>query len=442
MDEADEKKTNNTAIANERRKQTRQATIDRHASMHCFTRDLSINLNSQHKRDWVNRLFLESKWLYNAYLAQRKEEGKFKNIDTKNTVTPVKVGDHFEDRWIVNASSQIRQQILTRIKTNMRSAYSNYESGNIKSYDMKFITACNSVPLKAGRWMDDDDKTAVTFKINRKKNRIKLQGCPFLIRINGGKQIPDDAEIASGNIVRRRDGRLYLQVTYFVPFEDDEDSCERDFYDSVDGLDGVGLDFGIKHNVTLSDGRTFDWCFEDSDVYKDAQRRNQLFREWHRRKYGWARSSRACLDIMAREGARLERRKRDAVNQFVGLLRREFGYVVVQDEQVASWQSGKYGSDVALSVMGRVLEKLKEASSTVVVGAFERSTGCCPDCGFVLPGKLGLDVRSWTCPSCGCVHDRDVASARWMLVSGSARVLYPDYPSAMDEELFRRLVHI
>ena len=130
------------------------------------------------------------------------------------------------------------------------------------------------------------------------------------------------------------------------------------------------------------------------------------------------------------------------MNQFVGLLRREFGYVVVQDEQVASWQSDGYGSDVASSVMGRVLEKLKEASSTVVVGAFERSTGCCPDCGFVLPGKLDLDVRSWRCPSCGRVHDRDVASARWMLVSGSARVLYPDCPSAMDEELFRRLVHI
>ena len=297
MDEADEKKAN-TAIVNERRKQTRQATIDRHASMRCFTRDLSINLNSQRKRDWINRLFLESKWLYNAYLAQRKEEGKFKNIDTKNTVIPVKVGDRFEDRWIVNVSSQVRQQILTRIKTNMRSAYSNYESGNIKSYDMKFITACNSVPLKAGRWMDDDDKTAVTFKINRKKNRIKLQGCPFLIRINGGKQIPDDAEIASGNIVRRRDGRLYLQVTYFVPFEDDEDSRERDFYDSVDGLDGVGLDFGIKHNVTLSDGRTFDWCFEDSDAYKDAQRRNQLFRERHRCKYGWAVQGQAPAPLL------------------------------------------------------------------------------------------------------------------------------------------------
>ena len=97
MNEADDKKTN-TAIANKHRKQTRQATIDRHANMRCFTRDLSINLNSQRNRDWINRLFLESKWLYNAYLAQRKEEGKFKNIDTKNTVIPVKVGDRFEDR--------------------------------------------------------------------------------------------------------------------------------------------------------------------------------------------------------------------------------------------------------------------------------------------------------------------------------------------------------
>ena len=441
MSDKKQKKERNTA-ADKRRKMTKQATLARHAKMRCVTRDLSMNLNSQRKRDWINRLFLESKWLYNAYLAQRKEDGTFKDIDTKKTIVPVKVGDNFEDRWIINASSQIRQQVLKRIKMNMNSAYANYEQGNIKKYDLKFISACNSVPLKAGRWMDDDDKTAVTFKINRKRTRIKLQGCPFLIRVNGGKQIPDNAEIASGNIVRRRDGKLYFQVTYYVPFDGDVSSREYDFYDAVDGLDGVGLDFGVKHNVTLSDGRVFDWCFEDSDVYKDAQRRNELFRAWHYRRFGWKRSSRALLRVMAREGARLERRKRDAVNQFVGLLRREFGYVVVQDEQVSSWQSCGFGSDVASSVMGRVLAKLKEASLTIVVGAFERSTGCCPDCGYVLPVRLDLSERSWVCPVCGCVHDRDVASARWMLVSGSARVSFPDCPSAMDEELFRRLVHI
>lgn len=35
-------------------------------------------------------------------------------------------------------------------------------------------------------------------------------------------------------------------------------------------------------------------------------------------------------------------------------------------------------------------------------------------------GRKGLDVRSWTCPACGMVHDRDVNAAKNILSAGLA----------------------
>ncbi|WP_424139300.1 zinc ribbon domain-containing protein [Roseomonas chloroacetimidivorans] len=46
------------------------------------------------------------------------------------------------------------------------------------------------------------------------------------------------------------------------------------------------------------------------------------------------------------------------------------------------------------------------------VGRFERSTGCCQDCGLV-GSRLGLRIRGWNCQGCGRPHDRDHAAAHW-----------------------------
>ena len=43
----------------------------------------------------------------------------------------------------------------------------------------------------------------------------------------------------------------------------------------------------------------------------------------------------------------------------------------------------------------------------------------CSDCGHV-QDKMPLSVRSWTCPECGSIHDRDVNAARNVLAAGLA----------------------
>lgn len=53
----------------------------------------------------------------------------------------------------------------------------------------------------------------------------------------------------------------------------------------------------------------------------------------------------------------------------------------------------------------------------VRVGRFYPSSKTCGDCGHIQRGLL-LDNRSWTCSSCGVIHDRDLNAARNILREG------------------------
>ena len=55
----------------------------------------------------------------------------------------------------------------------------------------------------------------------------------------------------------------------------------------------------------------------------------------------------------------------------------------------------------------------------IVIDRWFPSSKMCSACGHVL-AELSLDVRHWTCPSCGTRHDRDVNAAKNILAAGLA----------------------
>lgn len=45
------------------------------------------------------------------------------------------------------------------------------------------------------------------------------------------------------------------------------------------------------------------------------------------------------------------------------------------------------------------------------IDQFSPSTKVCSKCGYVLEHSLTTDVRTWECPNCGEIHDRDFNAA-------------------------------
>jgi len=78
-------------------------------------------------------------------------------------------------------------------------------------------------------------------------------------------------------------------------------------------------------------------------------------------------------------------------------------------------------SDVGWGEFVRQLEYKAEwyGRTLVRIDKWYPSSKRCFDCGHILD-SLTLDVREWTCPECGVVHDRDINAAKNVLAAGLA----------------------
>lgn len=331
----------------------------------------------------------------------------------------------------------MKQGVRDRLSANEKSISTNIKEGNITHGSLHYISDMDSIPLPAGC---REGEKMQAYRLSDDHKRIWLQGDKKVWRIYGGKQIPRDAEIANARLVRRNQN-YYIQITFFVEWDEKDLHDEWEILERAFSLEGVGLDFGIETNITLSNGEKFNWHYEETECLKQAQAGNEDYRAWHLRNYGWEKSSNARLRVVNREYERIRRKKQDAINKLVHCFRDCL--TVVQEEQIKSWhQDERYSDVVQHSIMGGVMKRLSEQSSTLVVSKWCRTTGVCPDCGHVLDEKLSLDDREWDCPVCGAHHDRDVAAARTIFLLGVVSLAYPVCPSALSRDVFVGLLGV
>lgn len=68
------------------------------------------------------------------------------------------------------------------------------------------------------------------------------------------------------------------------------------------------------------------------------------------------------------------------------------------------------------AAMGEILALLKRKSEEYgitikEIGRYEKSSQTCNCCGYINKGTKDLNLRKWSCPECGTIHDRDVNTA-------------------------------
>jgi putative transposase len=73
---------------------------------------------------------------------------------------------------------------------------------------------------------------------------------------------------------------------------------------------------------------------------------------------------------------------------------------------------GRKVSDLAFGTFLKILQHVAQAKGKVVhlIDRFYPSSKTCSDCGHVYQ-DLNLRQRTWACPECGVIHDRDANAA-------------------------------
>jgi putative transposase len=187
--------------------------------------------------------------------------------------------------------------------------------------------------------------------------------------------------------------------------------------------DAVGVDAGITCLVTLSTGEK---VANPRHERRDRARLAKAQRELPRKAKGSANRAKARRKV-ARVHARITDRRTDFLHKLTTRLVRENQVVVIEDLAVRTMVKNRTLSraisDAAWSTMRSMLEYKCAwyGRELVVVDRFFPSTRLCstPGCGYVNE-KMRLNVREWTCPRCGTVHDRDVNAAHNLKAAGLA----------------------
>ena len=367
-----------------------KATRERRSQMNCRVISVKIQENklSKAKLEKLYRCFLEAKWLSNAVIASETL-----TLEDTSSVQ-IKVKDSFEVRPINTLSAQMKQSVVDSVKTNV-SNLSKAKKKGLKVGRLQFKSECNRINLK---------QFGQTYDI-KSKNKIRVQNIGILV-VNGLEQINlDEVEFANAKLIKKSSG-FYIHLIVYTKKQSQSEISKK----------VLGLDMGIKDQLTFSNGVKVNFYLEESEQLKGLMRKlSSQVKGSNRYKYTLARIKRIYEHY--------NNKKNDVVNKLNSVLEKNY-IICFQDELLRQWQQKKskckfsFGRKVQHGILGRVKDKLKKNDSNIMLESSVPTTQTCPVCRCLT--KHSLDKRKYRCEQCGFENpDRDVHSANMMvLLSG------------------------
>ena len=391
---------------------TLNETKERRKSQTCRVYEVKVDkshLNNETENQ-LKMLSLEAKWYCNhirskiqtmykydekngIYIQINKNKESLFDMDYRIDKVTVKIGYRYELRELKYLTSQMKQELLDRIKDDVKRLSEKKKKGrNVGK--LKFKSDVRSVPLK---------QYGNTYKILDYKY-VKIQGVKQNIRVRGLKQIfvrlGENVEVANADFINKH-GDFYLHIVTYQDKKVDKKVVDTStmLSNEIKEPKSIGLDFGIAEQITLSNGVRINYRIPISDKLR------KLYKKLSKQEYHSNNWEKTRLKIR-KEFDKLTNIKEDIKNKIVHRLG-EYQIVCYQDDNIKSWQR-IWGRRILETSIGGIKSDIdKKIQTPVEIDRFFPSTKKCSECGH--EREIGLDERIYEClnPKCQIKKDRD-----------------------------------
>lgn len=348
---------------------------------------------SPEDKELLSLHFGHCRFVYNYFLKE-KQEFYLRNKKTLNynncsqALTTLKKQKEYV--WLKDVNSQSLQQSLKNLET----AFGKFFSKKSKFPKFKRKDGNNSFNVPQNVAIKSDK-----IYIPKFRNGIKFV-----------KHRPLKGKICSATISKKPSGKYYVSIlteqNIIIP-------------DTIDVTKAIGIDLGIKDFAITSDGKRY----PNLKFQKKYQSKlSKLQKYFARKQKGSNRKEKLRIKI-AKLHEKITNSREDMQHKLSTLLLNKYDVICLETLAVKNMmQNHKLAYAIADVSWNSMIQKLEykaawKGKKIIKIDHFYPSSKTCHNCGYINQ-NLSLKDRTWECPQCGTVLDRDVNAAKNILTRG------------------------
>jgi len=251
--------------------------------------------------------------------------------------------------------------------------------------------------------------TKSAFKFKNQEIYLAKNSEPLLIKWS--RQIPKGCEPSSLTVNLHPSGRWHISIRFDAPTIQPLPISDN----------SVGIDLGITSLIATSNG---DKIANPKHFKKHRKRLKKSQKNLSRKQKGSKNREKARIKV-AKIHLKISDSRKDFLHKLTTQLVRENQTIAVESlavkNLVKNHQLALAISDSGWSELIRQLDYKCRwyGRKLVAINRWFPSSKRCSSCEHIVD-TMPLNIRDWTCPSCGCNHDRDVNASKNILAAGLA----------------------